>query len=60
MKQNKIKKQSSNSTSASVRKEMAKPRMSLSARTAERKMDSARIHERPGITVPRTVGKVVP
>jgi hypothetical protein len=40
------KKELDNSTRASVKKEMAKPRMAQSARIAERKLGTARISER--------------
>ena len=41
------KKELDNSTRASVKKEMAKPRMSKSARIAARNLDTTRISERP-------------
>jgi hypothetical protein len=40
------KKELDNSTLASVKKEMAKPRMAKSARIAERNLDTTRISER--------------
>jgi hypothetical protein len=40
------KKELNNSTRASVKKEMAKPRMAKSARIAERNLDTTRISER--------------
>jgi hypothetical protein len=54
------KKESGNSTRASVRKEMAKPRMARSARIAELNLDTARIPEQPSITMPGTVDKIIP
>jgi hypothetical protein len=39
------KKKSDNSTRASVKKEMAKPRITKSAKIAERRLDTARIPE---------------
>lgn len=54
------KKESGNSTRASVKKEMAKPRMARSARIAELKLDTARIPEHPSTTMPGTVEKIIP
>ena len=45
---------------ASVRKEMAKPRMARSARIAELKMDTSRIPEQPSPAMPGTVDKIIP
>jgi hypothetical protein len=45
---------------ASVKKEMAQPRMARSARIAELKLDTARIPERPSTTMPGTVKKIIP
>jgi hypothetical protein len=53
MSYNKGKKKLSDSTRASVRKEMAKPRITKSARIAERNLDPARIPDQPSITIPR-------
>jgi hypothetical protein len=47
-------------TRARVKKEMAKPRMTRSARIAEMKLDKARIPEHPSTTMPGTVDKVIP
>jgi hypothetical protein len=47
-------------TRASVKKEMAKPRMARSARIAELKLDRARIPEHPSTTMPGTVDKIIP
>src|SRR3984957_6940645 len=49
-----------NATRASVKKEMARPRMARSARIAELKLDTARITERPSTTMPGTVKKIIP
>jgi hypothetical protein len=52
-------KESGNATRASVQKEMAKPRMSKSARIAELDLDPARIPEHPSTTMPGTVNKII-
>jgi hypothetical protein len=57
---NKARKQSDKATRASVRKEMAKPPMARSARVTELNLDTARFPERPSITVPGTVDKIIP
>ena len=49
-----------NATRASVKKEMARPRMARSARIAELKLDTARIPEQPSTTMPGTVDKIIP
>jgi hypothetical protein len=49
-----------NATHASVKKEMAKPRMAKSARIAELNLDTARIPEQPSTSVPGTVDKIIP
>ena len=56
----KAKKKTGNSTGASVKKEMAKPRMSRSVRIAELNLDTARIREQPSIAMPGTVDKIIP
>jgi hypothetical protein len=56
----KRKKEPRNATRASVRKEMAKPRMARSARIAGLNLDTARISEHPSVTMPGTVAKVIP
>jgi hypothetical protein len=56
----KTKKTSDNATRARVIKEMAKPRMALSARIAELDLDPARIPGRPSVSMPGTVVKVTP
>src|SRR3982074_2821532 len=45
---------------ASVKKEMAEPRMARSARIAEMNLDSARIPEQPSTTLSGTVDKIIP
>ena len=56
----KVRKNPSNATRASVKKEMAKPRMARSARIAELNLDTARIPEQPSTTMPGTVDKIIP
>jgi hypothetical protein len=56
----KHKKESDNATRASLQKEMARPRMSKSARIAELKLDTARISEQPRTVIPGTVDKLIP
>ena len=60
MRRKQDKKQLSNATRASVKKEMAKPRMAKSARITELNLDTARIPEQPSITMPGTVDKIIP
>jgi hypothetical protein len=47
-------------TRALVKKEMAKPRMAKSARIMERNLAAGRIVERPSISMPGTVEKIIP
>jgi hypothetical protein len=47
-------------TRASVRTEMAKPRMARSARIAELNLDTARTPEQPSATMAGTVDTIVP
>jgi hypothetical protein len=47
------------STLDRVTTELAKPRMSRSARIAELNLDTARIPEQPSVTVPGTVNKII-
>jgi hypothetical protein len=54
------KKEPGNATHASVKKEMAKPRMARSARIAELNLDTARIPEQPSAIMPGTVDKIIP
>jgi len=56
----KFKKRSVHATRASVKKEMAKPRMARSARIAELKLDTERIVEQPSTTMPGKVDKIIP
>jgi hypothetical protein len=46
-------------TTAGVKKELAKPRMSKSARIAELKLDVSRIPEQPSTMMSRTVDKII-
>ena len=57
---NSAKKETGNATRASVMKEIAKPRMSRSARIAEQNLDTARIPEQPSAAVAGTVDKIIP
>jgi hypothetical protein len=59
MKQTKTKEEPANATRASISKEMAKPRMSRSARIAELNLDTTRIQEKPSVTQPGTVDKII-
>jgi hypothetical protein len=56
----KSKKGPGNATHASVKKEMAKPRMAKSVRIAELNLDTARIPDQPSTTMPGTVDKIIP
>jgi hypothetical protein len=60
MPQKKSKTKSGRATRASVKKEMAKPRMARSARIAELNLDTARTRELPSTTIPGTVDKIIP
>ena len=53
-------KEPDNVTTAGVRKEMEKPRMSRSARIAELNLDTTRIPEQPTVSMPGTVDKIIP
>ena len=57
--QKKIRKNRGNATRASVKKEMAKPRMARSAKIAELKLDTTRTPEQPSVTMPGTVNKII-
>jgi hypothetical protein len=48
-------KESGQAIPATVRKEMAKPRMAKSAKIAELNLDDSRIAEDPSLTMPGTV-----
>jgi hypothetical protein len=50
----------SGATYASVKKEMAKPRMARSARVAELNLDTAKAREQPSTTAPGIVDKIIP
>ena len=52
------KKETDNAIGA-VKKEMMKPRITKSARTAELKLDTARIPEEPSTTMPGTVDRII-
>jgi hypothetical protein len=56
----KIRKKLGNATRASVAREMAKPRMTRSAKIAELKLDITRIQEPSSVTVPAKVNKIIP
>jgi hypothetical protein len=53
-------KESRNALAASVTTEMAQPRMSKSARMAERESDTARVSQQPRTVMPGTVDKLIP
>ena len=57
---NKSKKEPRSTTYATVKEEMAKPRMARSARVSELNLDTARIPDQPSITIPGTVDNVIP
>ena len=50
----------SKKTCASVKTEMAKPRVARSAKIAELKLDTTRIPEQPSTSMPGTVAKIIP
>jgi hypothetical protein len=56
----KRKKDLQRATHASVKKEMAKPPMSRSARIANLDLDPTRTPEQPSATMPGTVEKIIP
>jgi hypothetical protein len=56
----KAKKEPGSTTHASVKKEMAEPRMAKSARIAELNLDTGRISEQPSTTMPGTVEQIFP
>jgi hypothetical protein len=60
MRHKKETKQLSDATRASVKKEMAQPRMAKSARITALNLDTARIPEQPSATVHGTVDKIIP
>ncbi len=51
--------QPENAAQASVKKEMAKPRMARSAKIEELKLDTDRVSENPSTTIPGTVSKII-
>jgi hypothetical protein len=60
MRQKNARKEPGNATLASVRTEMAKPRMTRSARIAELNLDTTRTPEQPSATMAGTVDKIIP
>jgi uncharacterized protein YfaS (alpha-2-macroglobulin family) len=60
MRQKNARKEPGNATRASVRTEMAKPRMARSARIAELNLDTARTPEQPSATMAGTIDKIIP
>jgi hypothetical protein len=59
MPQEKGKTKSGRATYASVKKELAKPRMTKSARIAELNLNTARIPEQPSTTMSGIVDKII-
>jgi hypothetical protein len=55
----KQKRESGDAVLASIRKEMAQPRMARSAQIAQQNLDTARIPEQPSVTLPGTVDKII-
>jgi hypothetical protein len=55
----KLLKESDNGTHASVKKELAKPRMAKSARIAELNLETERVSEWPSTTMAGTVDKII-
>jgi hypothetical protein len=53
-------KESRDAARESVRKEMAKPRMTKSARIAEQDLDTTRISEQSSASMPGTVVRIIP
>jgi hypothetical protein len=56
----KSRKDTGDATRASVKKEMARPRMAKSARITQRNLEAGRIPKRPSTTMPGTVDKIIP
>ena len=52
------KKESDDATRASIKKEMAKPRMAKSVRKAELNLDAERVPGQPRVSLPRTVASL--
>ena len=60
MRQKKPKKESIGALRASVKNEMARPRMAKSARIMERKLEAGRSPEPPSTIMPGKVAKIIP
>jgi uncharacterized protein YfaS (alpha-2-macroglobulin family) len=60
MRHKRDKKEPRTATHVTVKNEMAKPRMTRSARVAELNLDTARNIEQPSTTMPGTVKKIIP
>jgi hypothetical protein len=60
MRRQRTEKQSHRARLASVKKEMAKPHMARSAKIAELNLDPDRIPERPSVTMPGIVNRIIP
>lgn len=60
MRHKKARNASRNAAHASVKREMAKPRMARSARIAQLNLDTARVAEHPSTTISGTVNKIIP
>jgi hypothetical protein len=56
----KTRKKTGNASHASVKREMAKPRMARSARLAELEFNNGRIPEHPSTTMSGTAEKIIP
>jgi hypothetical protein len=56
----KTEKVSFNAARARLKKEMAKPRMTKSARMTELNLKTSRIREQPSTTMPGTVDRIIP
>jgi hypothetical protein len=59
MRHKRPKKELLDDTRASVRREMAKPRMAKSARIMERNLETGRTPEQPSTTMPGKVSKII-
>ena len=53
-------KNSNDPEQATLRKELAKPRMARSAKIAELKLDTSRVPERPSVSMPGVDKKIIP
>jgi hypothetical protein len=60
MRHKKLKKELLDDTRASVKREMARPRMAKSARIMKRNLDTGRTPEQPSTTMPGKVAKIIP